>query len=457
PLPWALRGTVGAGTDALLVEMLAALSGAREGKLAKGTPLPPLVADVESTLDAQGLAPADAPRDVVLDLGAVDPPVSPTVSPSRAEGAWSRRRSATLHRLRLLGIPGFTRKTGPAWATDADLRETWTIVRSTDAPSALIEAGAWGATLEDAARGRLEELLAQSGGHVAKMAEILGEAVFAGLLSFADSVLVSIARAVASEASLGALGGALSRLRALWRHDRVLGSSGSTTIAAVLSAGFDRGCWLLEGIRGKSAPLDETLIAAVSALRDLARDATRGDVAIDSTHLVDICRRTAADPESPPSIRGATMGAMWSLGALGADEEAREHASTQLRAVALPATLGDFLAGLFALAREQIVHAPELVLAVDDVVAAMPAEDFFVAVPSLRLAFSYFPPRERDAIARRVLRHHGGDPDDARRLRRLGTDPATVARALSMEAQADAVLSRYGLGPEPTDAATEEP
>ena len=74
---------------------------------------------------------------------------------------------------------------------------------------------------------------------------------------------------------------------------------------------------------------------------------------------------------------------------------------------------------------------------------------FLVAVPSLRLAFSYFPPRERDAIARRVLRHHGGDPDDVRSLRRLGTDSITLTRAAALEASADSVIARYALGRTP--------
>src|SRR6185369_7766908 len=46
PLPWATRGRLRAGTHPAVVEMVAALSGARVGRLHRATPLPPLVHDV---------------------------------------------------------------------------------------------------------------------------------------------------------------------------------------------------------------------------------------------------------------------------------------------------------------------------------------------------------------------------------------------------------------------------
>src|SRR5689334_21501502 len=48
PLPWSERGVLRRGTDPLLVAIVETLSGAREGKLAPGTPQPPLVADVRA-------------------------------------------------------------------------------------------------------------------------------------------------------------------------------------------------------------------------------------------------------------------------------------------------------------------------------------------------------------------------------------------------------------------------
>lgn len=65
PLPWASRGRLAAGTHPAVVEMVAALSGDRVGRLHPDTPLPPLVHDVDAELDRHRIGPGDAPE---LDL-----------------------------------------------------------------------------------------------------------------------------------------------------------------------------------------------------------------------------------------------------------------------------------------------------------------------------------------------------------------------------------------------------
>ena len=58
-------------------------------------------------------------------------------------------------------------------------------------------------------------------------------------------------------------------------------------------------------------------------------------------------------------------------------------------------------------ARQGGVFDRPVILLIDEVIAALPEHDFLVALPSLRLAFTYFPPRERAVIAERVLRKRG--------------------------------------------------
>src|SRR5690606_22179978 len=58
PVPWARRGTLSPRTEPVLVQVVAALSGDREGRLAPGTPRPPLAADVHAELERHGITPA---------------------------------------------------------------------------------------------------------------------------------------------------------------------------------------------------------------------------------------------------------------------------------------------------------------------------------------------------------------------------------------------------------------
>ncbi|MBX3249174.1 MAG: hypothetical protein KF901_18490 [Myxococcales bacterium] len=480
PLPWSRRGPLLPRTDPLIVAVVSAFSGEQRGKLGAGTPRPPLAADVEAILAAHDLDPRATPREVRVRLA--DPR--------------ERDTSRVLHRLRVLGVPGIQRVAGPGFATDAELEERWMIVRHEDADAALIEAASYGGTLESAATARLEEGLIAAGASLARLAGLLGEAAFTGIDTLSSRVVGQIASAVASEPSLGELGEATHRLFDLYRHGDLVGASQALVLARVLEAAFDRGLWLLEGVSGAEAPADTGHLRAIVALRDLVR---RGaTLVLDVDRAAGVMERRSVDLDAPPAIRGGALGWLWSLGlgsegadwvglGLGSEVEAGSDAETghahvdvdvdgdgdlgdgdfghghghghgdvgdvggfaalAVRGAARPSTLGDFLAGLFALAREEVLESAVLVGALDEVLQEMTRDDFLVALPSLRFAYSWFPPRERERFARRVLAHRGEDVGEARSLLSLPTDAARVAGGYALEARVDAIEAKYGLGP----------
>ena len=432
PLPWTERGTIRPGTDPVLVEVLSALSGSRQGKLAPGTPRPPLVADVHAELEARDLSPPEVgAREVALDLTAPD----------------DLLKSRVLHRLRVLGIPGFTRTRGPSRAIDAELHEAWSLTRVLDADSKLVEAAAWGATLEGAAGAKLEELLLGADGNLDVLASLLSEALFVGLEALAARVLGAARAQVDLEVHLDRLGGALALLLALWRHDTLLGAARSAELGKVIEAMVSRGLWLFEGKAAPEAATSPEELRAVVAMRDAIKHA--GAVLdLDEDAARSVMERRAVDPQAPPAHRGAAVGYLWSTGAFNSEEDARGRAVHALRSVTAPELLGELLGGLFALAREEVIAARELVVALDAIVGGQAWDEFLIAIPSMRLAFSWFPPRERDAIARLVLAVHGkADEVSTAFLRRLTVDAATVTAALEIERRVDDVERRFALSP----------
>jgi hypothetical protein len=421
PLPWrspVVRGRV----DPLLVEVLAAFRGDAVGELAPETPRPPLLADVARELAARDLVPAAVARAVALDLAEVR----------------GLARSRVLHRLRVLCVPGFARPSGPEWPTDAELVERWQIVAHEDADAHLIEAGAYGATLESAAARRLEDALADAT-DVSRLAALLGDAVFAGASALSERLLGEVVRVAEREPSFGAIGAALAGLLGLLRHAPLEMPSASDLLRAAIAAAFARGLWLLESLEGPHAPADAGEVAAVAALRSVV---AADEKLVDRARAVALFERRQRDGTAPPAIRGAALGALWSLGAIEASRGEAETARA-LRA-ARPETLGDFLVGLFALAREAVAQAPGIVRALDRVLDSLDDREFLVALPAMRLAFSFFPPRELDSIGRVVvgLGREGGKLED---VRRLGGDAATVARGHALELEATQLAERFGL------------
>jgi hypothetical protein len=86
----------------------------------------------------------------------------------------------------------------------------------------------------------------------------------------------------------------------------------------------------------------------------------------------------------------------------------------------------------------------------DQVLSGLAEHDFLMALPSLRLAFSWFPPREREAIATRLLERRGLR-GSARSLLRLAGDPEQLARARAVEARVDDLLDREALVSRPAE------
>jgi hypothetical protein len=429
PLPWTRRGPLPPRTEPMLVELLAFFSGDTVGALAPGTPRPPLADDAHAELARVGLA--------LGTLGA--PGHRVRVDLTRPEGV---AQSHVLHRLRILDIPGVTCERGPSRARQAnDLSEHWALRHVLETESALIEAALWGAMLETAAAARLEARTRDAAG-IADLAAALVDAVRAGISALSSPWLRELRERIAVEPSFAALGDALARLHSL-RRDAPPGDA-TADLAGVFVACFDRGLWLFERLTGPTAPLEPGEVAAVRALRDVALAPALLEEA-EYTRGRAVCRRRALDPVAPPALRGAALGFLWSLHA--ASGPATEDDDAPLAVAALPSAtnpqaIGDFLGGLFALARaELLARDRSLLAAIDDLVASLPRHDFLVALPALRQAFEYFPPRERLTIAERLV----GDRGDAMALLAAHAGVDVVRRGAELEARASALAVRFGL------------
>jgi hypothetical protein len=428
PLPWTRRGSLTAGTHPVVVEMTAALTGERVGTLHPDTPRPPLVADAQAELERLGLD-REGPRH--LDLAK----------------ALDLQRSRVLHCLRLLSIPGVRRERGPTAGADATAEEHWTLDASNDRLPALIEAGALGPTLSDAAQTmlehRLERSLQDGSGALDTLAALLFDAALCGRARLTGRLGDAVESAVDDCGDLGAVGAALATVLALWRHDHLFGTAGADLYAAVVTSCASRTLWLAEGLHAGPGPADLGRLGAMRALRDAVRHAPALTPPVATVTAA--AHRVAVDGQAPPDLRGAALGLAWALGAPADAASAAEGAAG-------PDRLGDWLAGLFAVAREEILAEADdgVMAAVDDLVADLNEEEFLISLPALRQAFAMFPPRERGLIAERVVALRGGG--DARGLTaRLHVDPLTVASSMALEARVEAALRREGLivGEEP--------
>lgn len=419
PAAWTRAGAVTEAADDIVVAMLRALCDDKEGRLARGVRLPPLVPDLERRLAQYGLTPEREKKRIAIDW----------------RDKTLQSKAHALHQMLLLELPGIVRVAGPSHADARDLTETFEITKHPDWMAAVIEASRWGGDLPMAATARLRARLDDSPGDVDALAAALSDGLLAGLYEAEDST-AELEMRVAVCREIGPLGRAARRVTRLYRFGDVFDAKGA--LAPLARAMFERILFLLEGPIGNGGASIDALIAA----RDFARDCE--GLALSLSAACGVFERIVADDETPPALGGAALG--WLVGLRFGD--AGDGAVARIKACARPQSLGDFLGGLFALAREEIGSAAPALVAVDGLVEGWTREEFLAALPAMRGAFSWFPPREREALARAILQRSGRKAADAEAIAldwmRQRKSVASQAQAMEAEARALERLARWG-------------
>lgn len=425
PPAWTEPGSVRRGSDAMLVALLQALSGTRQGRLAAGTRHPPLIADVEARLNANKIDPRAPLRRIEVD--------------------WHREQDRSsarlLHQLVILELPGVALVQGPQTTDARDLGEVFEMRRHPDWLGALIEASIWGGTLETAAVARLEARVAEKG-DLHALADGVAQATFAGLLGVGEHLLQTLKENVEQAHELSGLGRCALRVVQLYRFGDVFGTTLHAGLRPLCCALFGRILWLIENVgAGQSG---DDIVLAVLACRDLLRYGDGLD--LDEDFALHTLGRCARNPQSPPALAGAALGFHVAETENALDGEA---VAMHIRRHSLPECLGDFLGGLLALAREQVGRADGVLAAIDEWVGGWSADDFLIALPAMRGAFAWLPPRERERFAQALLRQAGLDEvqvqTQALDWMRQHVRPHDQARALAREQHAAARLRRHGL------------
>lgn len=424
PAAWTQAGAVAAGTHPALVAMLRAMTGTRHGQLAAGTRQPPLVADVAERLAAAELAPGPTWRRVELDWGQ----------------PFDRERAHVLHALHILGLPGLERLEGPSAAEARLPVEAFRIFAHRDAQGALIEASRWGGTLPMAAAALLVERAARAQGDLAAVAACLSDALFAGLLGLDDALTRQLEAGIAGSHDIAAIGKAGLGVVRLYRFAGMFGAAAHQGLGRLGVGVFARVLWLIEAIEDEAEGL--RAVEAVLACRDILRDCP--DLPVDRAALLAALGRCLANPDAAAAVAGAALGCLIACG-----ESDVAGAPQRIRGYSRADRLGDFLSGLFALAREEIAAEQSVMAAVSRLVSDWAGDEFLTALPAMRQAFAWFPPRERERLARAVLHAHGfGEAAaevEALAWMRQGIRVTDQAAAMALEAAVAERLARAGL------------
>jgi hypothetical protein len=397
--------------------------GGERGVLAAGTLLPPLVEDLREQLAQFGLEPQTKEREIELDL----------------DRDRDRHSSRLMHRVRILAVAGYDRTGGSNLLSRDDLSklwERWRICWAPDYEATTIEAARYGPTLADAVAARLIERSNGCERNAEAAAILLLDASFAGLTNLADEFLKRLGELIRGDSDFFTVTRSLGHLIYLYIHDHILQTAGRPDLAALVLETFTRALWLLESL-GQTSGRDKELLKGMQNLL-VTFERCSSSLNLNRDEFVAVMQRVSMEKRQTPVARGAAMGVLWTIG-----EADAEQVLAQLLLFANPECLGDFLTGLFCMAREAVQRDRELVMSIDRLLVAYADEEFMTALPSLRLAFTYFTPREKHHLGATLLEALG--MKSQRSLTRLEVSPETMAQAVAFESRIFEAVKRYGL------------
>ncbi|MEM7474931.1 MAG: DUF5682 family protein [Planctomycetota bacterium] len=411
------------GVSPFLDAVYEVLRGKQAGRLAEGVRLPPLVEAIRVELEESDLLPVRKSTTLELDL-------------LNQEDV---KRSRLLHRLRVLEIRGFRCTGGTDFLAREemqDLWESWEIHLSPDLESSCIEAARYGTVLEYAVAAKLVE---DAGGKIrdaSAACALLINASRCGANTISQDLIESLRALIAKESRFEEVGTALGHLLFLYCYDEAFGTTRLEKLGSLISETFTRALWLFEAL-GQTSASDPRLMLAIQNIAETYRRVP--DVLeAGEAEYAGVLSRIQADSGKSPDVRGAAAGMLWLLG--GATSE---QILADMKYFSSPAQLGDFLSGLFRLAREVAQRHPDLVHSIDELLTGFDSQGFQTALPALRLAFTSFTPLEKHQLLSTLFELLGISNAAIPKLQTANAE--TAAQALALEERIQEIITKYGL------------
>lgn len=411
------------------------LTGNAVGSVPEAAGLPPIVADFYVQAKACRLKVDDTDtRQLALDV----------YSDERA-----RKVSRLLHRLQFIDVSFASRLSGPSLTTRSAgkrLREVWQYGWSPLTESALIDAAAYGSTIQEAVAQRFAETLksnvddgTQRSAQVA--AERLATACLLGLHEQVVLVMQWLRSCVREDPAFGSVAAAVHSLVLLWQAREPLDAAGLEDVPELARAAFDRAAFLARELASFASDQAPEAAASLVSMREVLVGSA-GEW-FDAELLWQSVEAIVRQPTGEPSIVGAAAGMLYSAGRMD------ESQLGALLAGRLPedsdgrAGVG-ILRGMLLATREIAWQSQAVMKVLCEVIEARDDASFVKVLPDLRLALAVLTPTETDHLARAVA----GTLGITRLTAAVDYDLSAgeVQKNLELSLQLKGVLERDGLG-----------
>lgn len=408
-----VKGEYQLATDRPMRVLRERLTGNRIGKLTENAKLPPLCGDFERVCHTYRL---DVHASTKKEL---------TLSPFAKKR--HREISAFLHRMDFLGTGFALRKKGPNLRLRKDrnlIREIWEYHYQPKVTSVLIESAMYGGTIEEACRALADKRFQEETD--AGAASELMIWMFEMDLGFGQTKsLERLHGIIQSSEDFFSLTRTFSNLIMLMERQELYGYEMEITPLRDLVVQK-----LLALLGHLTNVKEEDAGKVLQALKELYRVLLRAGQEEERSYFIDILNKMSEAPELNALLAGGTHGLLYAYGERDAEEIAQTARGYLLASGEKAGRAADFVRGLFYVARDVIFAWDGMIDMLDDFLRRTDYEEFLMALPQLRLAFSFFTPTEMDRLAGKVAKKYGMHTGEFADLKEVSAQEYAYGRAL---------------------------
>ena len=369
-------------------------TGKEIGKLCSDAKLPPLVQDFENICSSFKLKiHTTLEQEVVLEL-------------------FSKKKhlemSRFFYRMEFLETNFTTKVRGANLIGRKDrnlVREIWKYKWNSQVIAALIDKSASGGTLEEACATLVSRAL-QNENRAKEVAMLLVKAFLMGLSDKQNQWNSRMEQVFMEDGDFFSLTGGLSYLVTLYELQDLYQTRNYLSLEKMMESCFDKLIILLPSMAGIT---DEQLKDGMEACLLLYRLTRKEKFSYMETVLKEAFETLCGKTGIHPGLKGTVLGLLYGFDHSKKDEISNTFMGYIRGTKEKVKETAVFMRGLFFTARDLVFVASDFVEMIDYLLTRLQGDEFMELLPELRMAFSYFTPREIDRIAQKAAALYGKD------------------------------------------------
>lgn len=385
-----IKGEYGPSTDTPLRILKEKLTGNEIGTLCKNAKIPPIVQDFEEKCKLYKLnIHSTLSSEVTLEIFA---------------SKRHREISKLFYQLEFLNTDFGTKIKGPNLRTRRDrnlIREIWKYKWSSQVVAALIDSSVSGASILEActatALKRMKEDMNSKTG-----ALLLTQMYEMGLMHQLPKILLRMEGILRTDGDFFSLVEALSVLIMLKEQNLLYQTD--LNLTGLIGTACERIIFLLPFM---AKIKEEDLAASMTALKTLYQLMQREEYQKDRELFYEALLQVLSQEDLQAGLEGCIRGILYGSGLSNITEIEiicyGYMAGTHEKLL----TGAKLFRGLFFTAKDLVFVGDSFIVMMDSFIEKLSEEDFMGILPELRMAFSYFTPREIDEIAKKAAKLHG--------------------------------------------------